>query len=187
MLALLAILLTYTGITVAQSNAYSASHSQQIGEQSPSTNGQSDARLLGAPELPPDTQREFTQSVKDVFFDFDRAELRPDDRTTLAKNADWLKAHPDVLVTLEGDADERGDILYNLVLSGERANVTRDALIELGVSADRIVFSTGWGELYPICSQADESCWSQNRRTHFATWPRPEEETRVASAVAAKR
>ena len=63
--------------------------------------------------------------MKDVRFDFDRAELRDEDKATLAANAQWLKAHPDVYITLEGDADERGDIVYNLVLSGERASVTQ--------------------------------------------------------------
>jgi peptidoglycan-associated lipoprotein len=142
-----------------------------------------DEKLIGSPPAPLGVQRQFQQDVKDVQFDFDRAELRPDDRTILAADADWLKSHPDVLITLEGDADERGDIVYNLVLSGNRAAVTRDALIELGVPADRVVFATGWGKLYPVCSQPDESCWSQNRRTHFSIWPPVDEGPQVASRV----
>jgi outer membrane protein OmpA-like peptidoglycan-associated protein len=54
-------------------------------------------------------------------------------------------------------------------------------LVELGVSADRIAFATGWGKLYAICSESDESCWSQNRRTHLAPWPRGAENGQVAS------
>jgi peptidoglycan-associated lipoprotein len=57
------------------------------------------------------------------------------------------------------------------VLSDRRAIATRDALVELGVPSDRILFSTGWGKLYPVCMQSDESCWSQNRRTLITPWP----------------
>jgi peptidoglycan-associated lipoprotein len=179
----LVILLAYTGITLAQSNASSPVDSQPTGVQSPPATPQDNARLVAAPELPPDKQREFTQSVKDVHFDFDKSDLRPEDRAILASDAEWLKAHPDVMVTLEGDADERGSIVYNLMLSGARATAVKDALVEMGVSPDRIAFATGWGELYPVCTGSDESCWSQNRRTHFSTWPPAEEETRVAIAA----
>ena len=142
---------------------------------------ENDARLVAARELPSNDQQEFSQAVKDVHFDFDQSDLRPEDRTILTSNAEWLKAHPYVMITLEGNADERGDIIYNLVLSGERAMTVKDALVEMGVSPDRIAFATGWGMLYPICAQSDESCWSQNRRTHFATWPLGEQESRIAS------
>jgi outer membrane protein OmpA-like peptidoglycan-associated protein len=129
--------------------------------------------------LPGSEQQQFEQDVKDVYFDFDRADLRMDQRRTLAADAEWLKEHPEVLITIEGDADERGDIVYNVDLSDQRAIATRDALVQLGVSADRIVFFTGWGKLYPVCEQTDENCWSQNRRSHFEPWePEP---TQVAS------
>jgi len=122
--------------------------------------------------LPPSTteQRGVQQNIRDIHFDFDRADLRPEDRSTLESNAQWLKAHPDTFVTIEGDADERGDIVYNVVLSDERAATAKDALVSLGVPAGQIVYATGWGKLYPVCFQADESCWSQNRRAHFEAW-----------------
>jgi peptidoglycan-associated lipoprotein len=140
-----------------------------------------DAKAVSVPPVGATVQQEFDQTVKDVRFDFNRSELRDEDKATLAANAQWLKAHPDVYITLEGDADERGDIVYNLVLSGERAAVIRSALVDLGVPADHILFATGWGKLYPICATQDESCWSQNRRTHFATWPALPEATQIAA------
>jgi peptidoglycan-associated lipoprotein len=121
------------------------------------------------PPSPPATDRE-VQDLRDIHFALDRADLRLEDRQILAADAEWLKAHPNVNVTIEGDADERGDIAYNLALSDHRALATRDALILLGVPAERIVFSTGWGKLYPVCQQSDESCWSENRRAHLARW-----------------
>src|ERR1700733_1558465 len=118
---------------------------------------------------PPATDRE-VQDLRDIHFAFDRADLRLEDRQILAADAEWLKAHPNGNVTIEGDADERGDIAYNLALSDHRALATRDALISLGVPAERIVYSTGWGKLYPVCQQSDESCWNENRRAHLARW-----------------
>jgi peptidoglycan-associated lipoprotein len=115
-------------------------------------------------------QQEVQQNIRDVHFAFDRYDLRPEDRQALEVNARWLKQHPEMLVTIEGDADERGDIVYNVVLSDERAAVTKDALVQLGVPAGQIIFATGWGKLYPVCSESDESCWAQNRRAHFAPW-----------------
>jgi peptidoglycan-associated lipoprotein len=131
--------------------------------------------------LAPTEQQQFQRDVEDVHFEFNRSDLRMQDRTILASDAEWLKSHPEVMVTLEGDADERGDIVYNVALSDRRAITTRDALIELGVPADRIVFATGWGKLYPTCSQSDESCWSQNRRTHIEPWQPLPGNTQVAS------
>jgi peptidoglycan-associated lipoprotein len=168
------------GVSFAQSNAPMVPGTSQMNV-SPDQANSKDAMLTSAPPVPSDQQQHFQQDIKDIHFEFNRAELRDEDRTILASDADWLKSHPDVLVTLEGDADERGDIVYNVVLSAQRASVTRDALVDLGVPTDRIVFSTGWGKLYPVCSDSDESCWSQNRRTHLATWPPVDEPTRVAS------
>jgi peptidoglycan-associated lipoprotein len=122
--------------------------------------------------LPPSPaeKRDVQQNIKDVHFDFDRADLRSEDRSILESDAQWLKTHPDTIVTIEGDADERGAIVYNVVLSDQRAENTKDALVSMGVPANQIVFATGWGKLYPICTESDETCWSQNRRAHFAAW-----------------
>lgn len=118
----------------------------------------------------PAQQQEVQANLKDVQFAFDQYDLTSDDRQSLEATANWLKANPEVYVTIAGDADERGSIVYNLALSEKRAAVTRDALVGMGVPADRIVFATGWGKLYPVCQQADEACWSTNRRAHFEPW-----------------
>jgi outer membrane protein OmpA-like peptidoglycan-associated protein len=109
-------------------------------------------------------------NLRDVHFAFDRYDLTQDDRQSLEATATWLKTNPSVYITIAGDADERGSIVYNVYLSDKRAKATRDALVSMGVPEDRIVFATGWGKLYPVCNQSDESCWSQNRRAHFEPW-----------------
>ena len=101
---------------------------------------------------------------------FRPANIRPEDQTTLQSNAQWLQSHPNTFITIEGHADERGDIVYNLALSDIRAQATHDALMRMGVPEKQIVFATGWGKLYPVCAEADESCWAQNRRSHFTLW-----------------
>ena len=118
----------------------------------------------------PSQQQEVEQNLKDVLFAFDRYDLTAADQQQLKAGADWLKANPEVYVIMAGDADDRGSIVYNLALSQRRASVTRDALIGMGVPAAQIVFATGWGKLYPLCAQAEEDCWSRNRRVHFARW-----------------
>ena len=145
------------GVGVAQSADQQASPGQGAATPTyqPATNAQ---------------KHDLEQSLKPIYFAFDRYDLTPEDQQTLQADANWLKANPDVYVTIDGDADERGGIVYNVVLSQQRATATRDALVSLGVPADRIVFATGWGKLYPTCAQSDESCWSQNRRAHFEPW-----------------
>jgi len=118
----------------------------------------------------PEKQQQLQQNAKDIHFDFDRYDLKPEDQRSLQETANWLKANPSVHVAIAGDADERGEIVYNLALSDKRAQAARDALVSMGVSPDQIVFATGWGKLYPTCNQTDENCWSQNRRAHFEMW-----------------
>jgi peptidoglycan-associated lipoprotein len=138
-----------------------------------STNQQNTSeQAVAVPYAPPTPaqQQEVQQNLKDVHFAFDQYDLTSDDRQSLESTANWLKANPEVYVTIAGDADDRGSIVYNLALSEKRAAVTRDALVGMGVPADRIVYATGWGKLYPVCNQSDDSCWSENRRAHFEPW-----------------
>jgi peptidoglycan-associated lipoprotein len=102
----------------------------------------------------------------DVYFDFDKAELTEESRTRLARNADWLRAHPEFEVRIEGHCDERGTNEYNLALGERRAAAAREYLTSLGVSA-RNLTTLSYGEERPQCSDSSEGCWSRNRRAHF--------------------
>src|SRR6202051_1806400 len=154
-------------IAVAAVVLMGAAFAQSNNQQNPS-----EPQAGAVPYTPPNPaqQQEDQQNLKAVHFAFDQYDLTSDDRQSLESTANWLKANPEVYVTIAGDADERGSIVYNLALSEKRAAVTRDALVGLGVPADRIVFATGWGKLYPVCNQSDDSCWSENRRAHFEPW-----------------
>ena len=65
---------------------------------------------------------------------------------------------------IQGYADPRGDIVYNLVLSYKRAQWVKAQLVKRGVDESRIGYATGWGKLYQNCAQADDTCFQQNRR-----------------------
>lgn len=108
----------------------------------------------------------FAQNVKDVFFDFDRYDIRPDAEQTLRANAQFLSQHPNMRFTMEGHCDERGSTEYNLALGDNRANSAKQFLVQLGISADRIR-TISYGKEKPFCTESNEQCWQQNRRAHF--------------------
>jgi peptidoglycan-associated lipoprotein len=111
------------------------------------------------------------RDVKDVYFDYDKSDIREDARTTLTRNADVLKSafgrFAAGTIIVEGHADERGSAEYNLGLADRRASAARDFLTQLGVSAERLK-SVSYGKEKPQCTEASEDCWQRNRRAHFA-------------------
>ena len=119
-----------------------------------------------APSGPPNVSELFEQNVKDVFFDLDKAELRNDARDVLTKDAEFLRSYPDVHISIEGHCDERGSTEYNLALGQSRAQASKNYLISLGISADRME-TVSWGKERPFCTEHNEDCWQQNRRDHF--------------------
>jgi peptidoglycan-associated lipoprotein len=108
----------------------------------------------------------FRRAVKDIFFNYDNADIRGDEQAALTADAQFLAAHPAMQLVLEGHCDERGSEDYNMALGQNRAQQVKEALVKAGVSADRIKLIS-FGKEKPFCSQANESCWSQNRRAHF--------------------
>jgi len=112
-----------------------------------------------------------TPELTDVFFDFDKYDIRPGDAKTLDSNASWLKSNPNHLVLIEGHCDERGTNEYNLALGERRAKSTMNYLVSQGVQANRITIIS-YGEERPQCTEHTESCWAKNRRAHFLVKPR---------------
>lgn len=119
-----------------------------------------------APMASPGDEELFAQNVKDVFFDYDKYDIRPDAASQIAADAAFLAQHPNMRFLIEGHCDERGSTEYNLGLGDNRASATKEALVKAGVSADRIK-TISYGKEKPFCTESNEQCWQQNRRGHF--------------------
>lgn len=113
-------------------------------------------------------------ALKDAFFDLDKAAIRPDAHEALTADAEYLKAHPEVKITIEGHCDERGSEEYNLGLGDRRATSARNFLADLGVARERMS-TISFGKNRPVCTEATEECWQQNRRVHPAVGARSSE------------
>jgi len=122
-------------------------------QQPPATTTQSDEEL-------------FNQNVQDIYFDYDKADLRPESQQALARAAQFLNQHPTWRVKIEGSCDERGSTEYNLTLGEERANAAKQALTQGQVSADRLQ-TISYGKEKPVCTESTEDCWQKNRHDHF--------------------
>ncbi|MGB9434696.1 MAG: peptidoglycan-associated lipoprotein Pal [Candidatus Acidiferrum sp.] len=100
-------------------------------------------------------------------FDFDTAEIRPDQQTAMERDAAFLAQHANIRLTVEGNCDERGSIEYNLALGDKRANAVKENLVAGGVSSANIK-TMSYGKEKPVCREPDETCWQQNRRGHLS-------------------
>jgi peptidoglycan-associated lipoprotein len=125
-----------------------------------------------APPPPPPTtpsvtdQDLFSQNVKDVYFDYDKSDIRPDQQASVQADAQFFSQHTNMNFTIEGHCDERGSTDYNLALGDKRASAVKDALTSAGVSASRIK-TISYGKEKPFCTESNEACWQQNRRGHL--------------------
>lgn len=103
---------------------------------------------------------------KSIYFDFDQFAVKPEYEDVLLHKSKLLKSNSNVIVTLEGNADERGSSEYNLALGDKRANAVRKPLELLGVPANQIK-AVSFGEEKPRLTCHEERCWSENRRVDF--------------------
>lgn len=101
-----------------------------------------------------------------AFFDFDKAELSDQDRTTLDAKIPILAANPAVQIRVDGNCDDRGSDEYNLALGERRATASKRYLTEHGVDASRISVIS-YGKEHPIASGATEDVWAKNRNDQF--------------------
>jgi len=112
----------------------------------------------------------FYQNVQTVLFPYNDHD-DPSNPDVLESNARWLKDHPNVRFYVDGYASSRGDWLYNLRLAQRRADWVKQELISRGIAESRIKMSAGWGELYPVCPETNDECWSRNRLVRLVYSP----------------
>ncbi|MBI4170490.1 MAG: OmpA family protein [Candidatus Aenigmarchaeota archaeon] len=130
---------------------------------------------------PPQTEREgaelevaltdeefFTRRIEDIYFDFDKYDIRPDAAVTQRTNAQALQERPSLRILIEGHCDERGSEKYNLALGDRRANATKQVLIDNGITPDRLE-TISYGEERLFCTRdSSEECHQENRKAHFS-------------------
>ncbi|MFC3124458.1 peptidoglycan-associated lipoprotein Pal [Pseudoroseomonas globiformis] len=120
--------------------------------------------MMGAGAVRPGSQEDLVANVGDrVFFALDSSSVGGDQRPTLQRQAAWLAQYPQVQVSVEGHADERGTREYNLALGQRRANAARDVLVASGVSSQRLS-TISYGKDRPAALGSSEDAWAQNRR-----------------------
>ncbi len=172
-----------TDVSIDGIGAVQPSGSQQV---SPSTSttyhltakgagGTQDAttRLTVTQPPPPVTQTPsptdedlFNSSVKDVYFEYEKSDIRGDQQPSIQADVLFLNQHSNVSFTIEGHCDERGSTEYNLALGDQRASSVKNALTTAGIASNRIK-TISYGKEKPFCTESNEACWQQNRRGHF--------------------
>jgi len=121
-----------------------------------------------APPPPPSATEEdlFGRNVKDIYFEYDKSDIRGDQQASIQADMLFLNQHPNVNFTIEGHCDDRGSTEYNLALGDQRAQSVKNALTTAGINASRIK-TISYGKEKPFCMEDNEACWQQNRRGHF--------------------
>jgi len=118
------------------------------------------------------TIEQLLSQLSDIYYDYDKSDVRSDARDALTKDAAALKSllsdFPTATIMLEGHCDERGSAEYNLGLGDRRATSAKDFLVQLGVPGDRLK-TISYCKERPQCTESNETCWQKNRRAHFAT------------------
>ncbi len=115
---------------------------------------------------PEEVSSELTKIFENIYFDFDKYDIRQDAAETLKKIGDYLLKNPDIKILIEGHCDERGTREYNLVLGEQRALSARRFLVIMGVSPRRL-YTVSYGEDMPADPRSNEEAWAKNRRCEF--------------------
>lgn len=135
-----------------------------------STGNDFQTNVIPDKNLGSDDLADASPTLKPIFFNYDRYDIREDQRPTLETDAGVLleKSGP---VVIQGHCDERGTEEYNLALGDRRARAVREYLISLGVSGEQLS-TISYGEFQPFANGHSEEAWQQNRRAQFAERPR---------------
>ena len=110
---------------------------------------------------------QFKANVQDIFFDYDSYDVAGTAQSQLSKAAAYLASNPRIRVLIGGYCDERGSNEYNLTLGQSRANSVKQALVQAGITPDRLRV-VSYGKEKPFCTESTEECWQQNRRAGFS-------------------
>ena len=102
-------------------------------------------------------------SPRSIFFDYDSNLVKDEFKPIVTAHARYLQQNPSTRIRVEGNADDRGSREYNIALGQRRSEAVKQMMQLLGARADQVE-PVSFGEEKPRCTEAAESCWSQNRR-----------------------
>ncbi len=105
-------------------------------------------------------------SVRTIYFDYDSSDIQSQFRDAIEAHSTFLIANPNMVIALEGHADERGSREYNLALGERRSQTVKRQMTLLGVPSSQIR-TTSYGEERPVTEGHDDFSWSQNRRVEI--------------------
>lgn len=154
-------------VTPGASMTYTLTAKGPGGLRDASTRVTVNARPAKAPTPSISDEDLFARNVRDVFFDYDKSSIRPDQAANAQSDATFLAQHPLIKVVVEGHCDDRGSEEYNLALGTSRAESLKQALLKQGVSANRVT-TVSYGKEKPFCTQDNDQCWQKNRVDHFS-------------------
>ena len=157
-----------TGNISASSNSSAKSNTKASIASSANNAADAKARQLAAEKMEAEKLAAEVQDIQkqSVYFDFDQSVIKPEYRDVIQQQAEFAKAHNNDMVTVQGNADERGSEEYNLALGERRANASKKMLELLGVPAAQIT-TVSFGEEKPRLTCHEEKCWKENRRDDF--------------------
>jgi peptidoglycan-associated lipoprotein len=115
---------------------------------------------------PPTLDQQIQRSMQNVLFEFDKADIGPDQTSRLETAAAFLKQNPNLKFTIEGHCDEKGSEEYNLALGERRANAVKQFLVRQGISESRFT-TVSYGEEKPLCREQTDACYQRNRRAAY--------------------
>jgi len=122
------------------------------------------APVVTRPQIDPLKDPNNILSKRSVFYDFDKSNIKDEYRPMLQAHGKYLGEHRGTKMLLQGNCDERGSREYNVALGQRRADGVKRMLVLMGATASQ-VDAVSLGEEKPRCTQHNEACWSQNRRS----------------------
>lgn len=139
-----------------------------------------DTKLVSSPPTPPPpfvaplAPVPVAETFPDIFFDYDKWNIRPDQVASITIVLDYLKKYPTTEMTIEGHCDERGSTRYNIDLGQRRADTTKKWLVGQGISAERLR-TISFGKSRPFEMGRSQEAWQSNRRSHFVVTKGPQQ------------
>jgi peptidoglycan-associated lipoprotein len=165
--------LTLAGLTIALSTSCAKKPVQgdAAGANAAGDMQQPAATTPAVSDKPMDTDPQGSDSGKiaglnTVHFDYDKDRLTSDAKKQLGENAEWIKAHANYTIQVEGHTDARGSIEYNLALGERRAKSVKSYLQGLGIDTKRVTIIS-YGKEKPVDNGDGEGAWAKNRRANF--------------------